>query len=169
MCQRHAAPTRPDGATYAKTQRRLHGPVPGTGAHSVTEPGRDPRARTCAARAADRFFHAVVRKPRKVIAAIAVTTLLLGWQARKVELNNSIAALLPSGHPSVLQDREVKDVFDSREMIFIGVASDEGADRAAVSTLRADSGLRIDPPMAWAPRDDAGLRELAAAVFDSWT
>jgi predicted RND superfamily exporter protein len=61
-----------------------------------------------------------------VIGIVLLITLFFGWHMRKVELNNSIEELLPENHPSVLQDKELKHVFKSREMILIGVVHDEG-------------------------------------------
>jgi len=73
-----------------------------------------------------RFFEAVLRYPKNVIALILLVTMFLGWHARKVELNNSIEELLPQSHPWVLQDKEIKHVFNSREMILIDVVRDDG-------------------------------------------
>lgn len=73
-----------------------------------------------------RFFEAIVKRPKVVIGTILVITLFFGWHMRKVELNNSIEELLPQDHPSVLQDNEIKRVFNSREMILIGVVRDDG-------------------------------------------
>ncbi len=57
---------------------------------------------------------------------ILLVTLFFGWHMRKVEFNNSIEELLPEDHPSVLQDEEIKQVFNSREMILIGVVAEDG-------------------------------------------
>lgn len=70
---------------------------------------------------AARFHRRVVEHPWWTIAAVLVPTLLLAWRAVHVRFDNSIEALLPAGLPAVLQDREVKALFDSREMVLIGV------------------------------------------------
>jgi len=73
-----------------------------------------------------KFYNLVLKYPKSVIGIILAVTLFFGWHMRKVELNNSIEELLPENHPSVLQDKEIKHVFNSREMILIGVLNDEG-------------------------------------------
>jgi predicted RND superfamily exporter protein len=73
-----------------------------------------------------RFYETILRYPKSVVALILLVTLFFGWHARKVELNNSIEELLPQGHPSVIQDKELKHVFNSREMILIGVVREDG-------------------------------------------
>ncbi len=72
------------------------------------------------------FYTVVLRHPRSVIALSLLITLFFGWHMRKVELNNSIEELLPENHPSLLQDEEIKQVFNSREMILIGVLHEDG-------------------------------------------
>ncbi len=81
-----------------------------------------------------RFYETILRYPRSVITAILLITLLFAWQARRVELNNSIEELLPEGHPSLVQDREIKQVFNSREMILIAIVREDGIFRP--ETLR---------------------------------
>lgn len=66
------------------------------------------------------YYRLILRYPRSVMGVILAITLLFAWQMRKVSLNNSIEALLPEGHPAVLQDHEVKQAFQSRELILIG-------------------------------------------------
>ncbi len=73
-----------------------------------------------------RFYESILERPKRVVAFLLLITAFFGWHMRKVELNNSIEELLPSHHPSVLMDKELKHVFDSREMILIGVTSDDG-------------------------------------------
>jgi predicted RND superfamily exporter protein len=73
-----------------------------------------------------RLYETILKYPKSVIGAILLITLFFGWHMRKVELNNSIEELLPENHPSVLQDKEVKHIFNSREMILIGVLNDDG-------------------------------------------
>ena len=65
-----------------------------------------------------RFYEILLRHPKSVIGMILLVTLFFGWHMRKVELNNSIEELLPENHPSVLQDKEIKQVFNSREMFW---------------------------------------------------
>ncbi len=73
-----------------------------------------------------RFFELIIRHPKKTIGVVVLVSLFFGWQMRKVELDNSIEELLPENHPSVVQDREIKHVFNSREMILIGVLREDG-------------------------------------------
>lgn len=73
-----------------------------------------------------RIYQVLLCFPKTVIAVTLGVTLFFGSQASKVELNNSIEAILPQGHPALLQDQEVKHVFNSREMILIGLLHDEG-------------------------------------------
>ncbi len=73
-----------------------------------------------------KFYQAILRRPKMVIGAIVLITLFFGWQMSKVELNNSIMELLPERHPAVLQDMEIKHVFNSRENIMIGVINEQG-------------------------------------------
>lgn len=40
-------------------------------------------------------------------------------------MNNYIEALLPENHPSIVQDREIKCVFNSRKMILVGIIDKE--------------------------------------------
>ena len=74
----------------------------------------------------DRFYRIILAYPRAVIGLVLAVTGFFAWQATRVELNNSIEAILPQGHPAVLQDHEIKRVFNSREMILIGLLNDEG-------------------------------------------
>lgn len=57
---------------------------------------------------------------------IALLTALFAARALRVRFDNSIESLLPEGHPAVLQDRIIKEVFESREMILIGVLREDG-------------------------------------------
>jgi predicted RND superfamily exporter protein len=61
-----------------------------------------------------------------VIGLIVAVTSFFAWQATGVELNNSIEAVLPAGHPALLQDHEIKQVFNSRELILIGLLNADG-------------------------------------------
>jgi predicted RND superfamily exporter protein len=61
-----------------------------------------------------------------VIGIILLITGFFGWQMRNVKLNNSIQELLPADHSSVAQDKELKQVFNSREMILIGLVREDG-------------------------------------------
>ncbi|MFQ5630006.1 MAG: hypothetical protein ACE5I1_14665 [bacterium] len=72
------------------------------------------------------FYKTILKYPRTTIGLILLITLFFGWYIRKVELNNSIDELLPENHPSVLQDKELKHIFNSREMILIGIINDDG-------------------------------------------
>ncbi len=72
------------------------------------------------------FYRYVLRFPRSVIALVLAVTIFFGWQAGNIEFNNSIESVLLEGHPAVLQDHEIKQVFNSREMILIGLLHDEG-------------------------------------------
>lgn len=73
-----------------------------------------------------RFYRFVLKYPRSVIAAIAAVTLFFGWQMRRLELNNSVAILLPEQHPAIVQDDEIREVFNSREMVLVAVLNDAG-------------------------------------------
>lgn len=73
-----------------------------------------------------RFYKVILAYPHATIALILLVTAFFGWKASDVAFNNSIEAVLPQGHPAVLQDHEIKQVFDSREMILIGVLNDAG-------------------------------------------
>lgn len=72
------------------------------------------------------FYRLTVDRPRATIAVMLIVTAFFGWHAASVELNSSVEALLPDGHPAVLQDRVVKEEFDSREMILLGVIHPDG-------------------------------------------
>ncbi len=74
----------------------------------------------------ERFYRLILAHPLWVIAAIATLTVFLGWQARRVELNSSIEAFFPEGHPAVTQDHEIKQVFDSRELILVALLNEDG-------------------------------------------
>ncbi len=117
-----------------------------------------------------RFYETILRFPKSVIALIVLITLFFGWHARKVELNNSLEQLLPQSHPAVIQDRELKHVFNSREMILIGVVHENGifnpATLAKVKEL-TDNAWQITVARpedarllaAWAETVDAAYRE----------
>lgn len=72
------------------------------------------------------FYRYILRFPRSVIGLVLAVTVFFGWQASNVEFTSSIEAVLPQGLPAVLQDHEIKQVFNSREMILIGLLLDEG-------------------------------------------
>lgn len=74
----------------------------------------------------ERFFRRIVRHPWWVMSMVGLATLFFGWRAAHVRFDNSIEAILPAEHPAVLQDREVKETFRSRELVLIGILSDEG-------------------------------------------
>ncbi len=73
-----------------------------------------------------KFYETILRYPKTVIGIILLTTVFFGWQAGNVEINNSIFEVMPDDHPSILLDKEVKQVFNSSEMILIGVINEEG-------------------------------------------
>lgn len=57
---------------------------------------------------------------------IGLITAVMVWKASGLEISSSVDAILPANHPALLQDREIKSVFESREMILIGFLLDEG-------------------------------------------
>lgn len=74
----------------------------------------------------ERLYRFILAHPKSTIGVVLALTAFFGWQATRVELNNSIEAILPAGHPAVEQDHEIKRVFDSRELILIGLLRDDG-------------------------------------------
>lgn len=87
------------------------------------------------------FYKVILKFPKTAIAIVLSITAFFGWHARHVELNNSIEAVLPDGHRAVTQDREIKQVFESREMILIGVLHEGGIFNT--STLQKVQGLTL--------------------------
>lgn len=80
---------------------------------------------------------AVIRRPRTTLAGAAIVTVVLSAFATGVELDSSIESLLPTDHPALIHDREVKENFDSREMVLLGVVRGGGV-------LRPGTLARID-------------------------
>lgn len=76
----------------------------------------------------------LLARPRSVVCAVAVATLLFAWQARHVRINNSMSEFFPAGHPAITQDEEVKALFDTRESLLIGILREDGVFRP--STLQ---------------------------------
>ncbi len=72
------------------------------------------------------YFRWIVRHPWWVMAGVALATLFFGWRAAGVRFDNSIEALLPAGHPAVIRDQQVKELFGSREPVLIAVLNDAG-------------------------------------------
>ncbi|NOX87987.1 MAG: RND family transporter [Calditrichaeota bacterium] len=73
-----------------------------------------------------KFYNTILRFPKSVIGIILLLTLFFGWEMQKVKIDNSIIALLPAKNQSVAMDNEVKKIFNSREMILIGVINNKG-------------------------------------------
>jgi len=73
-----------------------------------------------------KFYDTILNFPRITIAITLLLTIFFGWQSRNVQIDNSVAEFFPPDHYALLQDREVKREFDSREMILIGIMNDEG-------------------------------------------
>ncbi len=73
-----------------------------------------------------KFYHTILNYPKITIASILFLSIFFGWHARSVKLDNSLEEFLPENHYALLQDKEVKNLFDSREMILIGVVNEDG-------------------------------------------
>ncbi len=116
------------------------------------------------------YYHYILKHPKTTVAAILVVTLFFAWQAKDVEVNNSLYELLPENHPSVIQDEEIKHEFNSREMILIGVINNQGVFNSAtlqkvkdisdkiweVTTADASDSSRLD---SWSSELDPDYRE----------
>lgn len=109
-----------------------------------------------------------LRYPRRVLLATAVVTVILGWQALGVQLDSSVESLLPEGHPAVLLDREIKEEFQSREMILIGVVSDEGVLRRATLAKVAQLTERIEDLDLAEPADARRFTKAAHRAGPPW-
>lgn len=72
------------------------------------------------------YLKILTKYPKLIISLILLITLLMGYFSFQIEINNSIESVLDKDSPALEFDREVKEEFDSREMILIGVISDDG-------------------------------------------
>lgn len=73
-----------------------------------------------------KYLHIILNYPKTIVSIILLITLLFGYFLSKLEINNSIEAVLDKDSPALKTDRKVKEEFNSREMILIGVISDAG-------------------------------------------
>lgn len=73
-----------------------------------------------------KFYDTILNFPRITIAITLLLTIFFAWQSRDVQIDNSVTEFFPPDYYALLQDREVKREFDSREMILIGVLNDDG-------------------------------------------
>ncbi len=74
-----------------------------------------------------KIFNFLLKYPKLIITLIILLSVFFGYKAfTKLELNNSIFTVMPSDHPAIKLDNEIKKNFNSREMILVGVISDDG-------------------------------------------
>jgi uncharacterized protein len=80
-----------------------------------------------------RFTHAmhglevwIFNNPRKVLAAIALLTLLFAMRIPGLKIYTDFADLLPQQHPYIELHNSIKDSFGGANVLVVGVAFDEG-------------------------------------------
>lgn len=80
-----------------------------------------------------RFTHAlhalevwIFNNPRKVLAAIALLTLLFALRIPGLKIYTDFADLLPQQHPYIELHNSIKDSFGGANVLIVGVAFDEG-------------------------------------------
>lgn len=117
---------------------------------------------------ADGLVGAVVHRPRTILTATLAVTAVLAWQATGVRIDSSVEALLPDGHPAVLQDREIKEDFDSREMILVGVMRPDGILNAETLGKIRDLSKEIQSLDLAEPADARHFTEAARRAGAPW-
>ena len=67
------------------------------------------------------LYRSIVAHARWIIAATALVTVFLGWQASRITVDSSVEALLPEHDPERQYYNEIRKLYGSDEIGFIGV------------------------------------------------
>jgi hypothetical protein len=70
------------------------------------------------------FFEVIIRFPRLVILATLALTVFFALQLPKLRLETDVEVYLPDGHPAVIYERLVKDIFNFQEPMAITIFND---------------------------------------------
>src|SRR6476619_2342761 len=74
-----------------------------------------------------RYVTAVVGRPKFVIAAVVITTLVLGFFISRLKVFLDVDQQLPPGHPLVIVGKRIEKLFGGKYMTVIGFYSESGA------------------------------------------
>ena len=67
----------------------------------------------------------IVARARWIIAATLIVTVFFGWQASRITVDSSVEALLPQDDPERRFATEIRSLYGSDEIGFIGVLADD--------------------------------------------
>lgn len=71
------------------------------------------------------LYEWIVARARWIIAATLIVTVFFGWQASRITVDSSVEALLPQDDPERRFAREIRNLYGSDEIGFIGVLADD--------------------------------------------
>ena len=74
---------------------------------------------------AEKFYSFVVRHPWAVIVTVILLTAYFIAQLPKLEWETDARVYLPKGHPAIIYDEKVEDVFGVKDSIIIGIVNEE--------------------------------------------
>lgn len=74
---------------------------------------------------AEKFYSFVVRHPWAVIVTVVLLTAYFIAQLPKLEWETDARVYLPKGHPAIIYDEKVEDVFGVKDSIIIGIVNEE--------------------------------------------
>ncbi len=141
-----------------------------------------------------RFFEWVATWPKLTVTLVMLITLLLASQMQYMKIDTDTEAFIPPGHEATLINDQMKEIFGTSDLLWIGVIREEGGiyqtdtlnliqsltekvrlvpgivDQDVVSLATEDNiygtadGMEVEPFMEDVPADAAALRQLASSL-----
>jgi uncharacterized protein len=71
------------------------------------------------------LYKSIIAHARWIIAATLLVTVFLGWEASRITVDSSVDALLPQDDPERRYSNEIRNLYGSDEIGFIGVFADD--------------------------------------------
>src|SRR5215475_15723686 len=82
------------------------------------------------------LYQSIITRARWIIAATLLVTVFLGWQASRITVDSSVEALLPQDDPEREYYNEIRKLYGSDEIGFIGVFAEDVYQPAVLEKIR---------------------------------
>jgi predicted RND superfamily exporter protein len=92
------------------------------------------------------LYEWIIARARWIIAATLLVTVFFGWHASRITVDSSIEALLPQDDPDQRYYAEIRKLYGSDEIGFIGVFADDVYRPAVLEKIPQAARARMGNP-----------------------
>lgn len=83
-----------------------------------------------------KIFEIVTAFPKTTILVIVIITLIIGLQLSNIKMETDAESMIPQGHPAIIYNDKVKEIFGIQDAIIIGIVNEEVGGIFNTGTLR---------------------------------